>query len=140
MEDFSVHISGDEIPDESILLERLKEALRRGTTHVNIINGYVVATDSSVNLTVGPVLGEVTANSAIVMFEVIGKTDIIPISAKLYKENETADPVDVKEQDVVAKRPVTLQFDNLEPDTEYTGTNILLNDCPLFFNNIVIFI
>ncbi len=54
MEDFSVHISGDEIPDESILLERLKEALRRGTTRVNIINGYVVDTNSSVNLTVGP--------------------------------------------------------------------------------------
>ena len=121
MEDFSLHISGDEIPDESILLARLQEALSRGTTNVNIINGYVVDTDSSVRLTVGPVLGEITANSAIFMIEVAGKTDVIPISAKLYKENETAEPVDVIEKDVHAKRPVIFQFENLDPDTEYTG-------------------
>ena len=121
MEDFSVDISGDEIPDESILLARLQEALSRGTTKVNIISGYVVDTDSSVRLTVGPVLGEITSNNAIVMIEVVGKTDIIPISAKLYKENEAAEPVDVVQKDVQAKRPVIFQFENLEPDTEYTG-------------------
>ena len=121
MEDFSVDISGDKIPEESILLARLQEALSRGTTKVNIINGYVVDTDSSVRLTVGPVLGEITAKNAIIMIEVVGKSDVIPISAKLYKDNEMAEPVDVIEKDVQAKRPVIFQFENLEPDTEYTG-------------------
>lgn len=113
-------VTGDEIPEESILLERLQEALQRGTNHVNIINGYVVDTDRSVRLTFGPVLGEITANNAIVMIEVTGKTDVIPITLKLYKEDEKADPVDVKEEEVPAQRPVVFQFADLEPDTEYT--------------------
>ena len=125
MEDFTVTVSGEDIPDDSILLQRLQEALTRGTTRVNIINGYVVDTDSSVNLTIGPVLGEITANKAIVMIEVVGKTDTIPITAKLYKQDEKGEPIESVEQDVQAKRPAIFQFEDLEPDTEYTGINCI---------------
>ena len=60
-------VTGEEIPEASILLQRLQEALQQGTTRVNIINGYVVDTNSSVRLSVGPVLGEITATTAIMM-------------------------------------------------------------------------
>ena len=109
MDDFTVTVTGEEIPEESILLQRLQEALKRGNTHVNIINGYIVNTNSTVNLTIGPVLGEITANKAIVMIEVVGKTETIPITAKLYKGEEKGEPVDVLEKDVQAKRPAIFQ-------------------------------
>ena len=121
MDDFTVTVSGEEIPEESVLLQRLQEALTRGTTRVNIINGYVVDTDSSVNMTIGPVLGEITSNKAIIMIEVVGKTETIPIIAKLYKGDEKGETENILEQDVLAKRPAIFQFDDLEPETEYTG-------------------
>ena len=124
MEDFSVNVTGEEIPDESVLLERLQEALKKGNKKVNIINGYLVDTDSSVRLTVGPVLGEITSNSAIILIEVIGKTDVIPITAKLYKEHHKEEPIEVVEKNVLVKRPTIFQFINLEPDAEYTGKYI----------------
>ena len=122
MDDFTVTVSGEEIPEESVLLQRLQEALTRGTTRVNIINGYVVDTDSSVNMTIGPVLGEITSNKAIIMIEVVGKTETIPIIAKLYKGDEKGEPENILEQDVLSKRPAIFQFDDLEPETEYTGS------------------
>ena len=124
MEDFSLNVTGEEIPDESILLERLQEALKKGTKKVNIINGYLVDTDSSVRLTFGPVLGKITSNSAIILIEVIGKTDVIPITAKLYKEHHKDKPIDVVEKNVLVKRPTIFQFRDLEPDAEYTGKYI----------------
>ena len=121
MEDFSVTVTGDEIPEESILLQRLQEALKQGTTRVNIINGYVVDTDSSVRLSVGPVLGEITSTTAIMMIEVTGKTDTIPITAKLYREHEKGEPIDVIDKEAHANRPLVLLFEGLDADTEYTG-------------------
>ena len=121
MEDFSVTVTGDEIPEESILLQRLQEALKQGTTRVNIINGYVVDTDSSVRLSVGPVLGEITATTAIMMIEVTGKTDLIPITAKLYREHEKGEPIDMIEKEAHANRPIVFLFEGLDADTEYTG-------------------
>ena len=121
MEEFSVTVTGDEIPEESVLLERLQNALHRGSKKVNIINGYVVDTNSSVRMTLGPVLGEITGNNAIILIEVVGKTDVIPITAKLYKGAEKGEPIDVVEKEAPAKRPVVFQFADLEPDTEYTG-------------------
>ena len=111
----------EEIPEESILLQRLQEALKQGTTRVNIINGYVVDTDSSVRLSVGPVLGEITSNTAIMMIEVGGKTDLIPITAKLYREHEKGEPIDVIDKEAHANRPLVLLFEGLDADTEYTG-------------------
>ena len=121
---FSLAVSGDEIPDESVLLTRLKEELDKGNKKINIINGYVVDTDSYVNVSVGPVLGEITTNHATVMIEVIGEQDVIPICAKLYKENEKGEPVKSLEKELCAKRPAIFQFDGLEPNTEYTGKSV----------------
>ena len=45
---FELYITGNEIPEETVLLQRLREALAAGTKKVNIINGYVVNTDSTV--------------------------------------------------------------------------------------------
>ena len=104
MDDFSVTVTGDEIPEESILFQRLQEALKQGTTRVNIINGYVVDTNSSVRLSVGPVLGEITSTTAIMMVEVTGKTDLIPITAKLYREHEKGEPIDVIAKEALANR------------------------------------
>ena len=81
----------------------------------------MVDTNSSVRLTVGPVLGEITTNTAIILIEVVGKTDVIPITAKLYMNDEKAEPFNVMEKEVYAKRPAIFQFENLEPDTQYTG-------------------
>ena len=119
--EFELHVSGDEIPDESVLLKRLQEALNRGTKKVNIVNGYVVDTDSSINIQVGPILGEVTTNSAIAMIEVRGKEDTIPISAKAYKEKEKGTPIKTITIELQANRPTIFQFEDLEPSTDYTG-------------------
>ena len=119
--EFELHVSGDEIPDESVLLKRLQEALNRGTKKVNIVNGYVVDTDSSINIQVGPILGEVTTDSAIAMIEVRGKEDTIPISAKVYKEKEKGTPIKTITIELQANRPTIFQFEDLEPSTDYTG-------------------
>ena len=122
---FLVTIIGDNIPDESTLVSRLYEALHKGTKKVNIINGYVVDTNSTVRMLVGPVLGEITSNHAILMIEVTGKETAVPIIGKLYKEEEKAEPLIILEKAARAKRPLIFQFDNLEPNTEYTGKWII---------------
>ena len=121
---FSVSVTGDEIPEESELLSRLKQALNRNTRRINIINGYVMDTDSSVRMSVGPVIGEVTTNKALLMIEVVGDTEIIPICAKLYKEWAKDKPIKSLDKKLPARRPAVFQFDDLEPSTEYTGMSI----------------
>ena len=122
MEDnFSLTVTGEETPDESILLSCLQEALQKGTKKVNIINGYVIDTDSSVQLSLGPVLGEISSSHAIVLIEVIAKESVVPICAKLYKEDEKGEPLMTLEKEARVKRPTVFQFEDLEPDTKYTG-------------------
>ena len=120
MDEPDITVSGD-LPDESVLLDRLREAVAMGRKTINIINGFVVDTDSSVSVLFGPVLGEVTTDSAIIMLEVQGPEKIVPISCKLYKEDETGDPAAVLEVDARSKRPFVFTFCDLEPDTRYTA-------------------
>ena len=119
--EFSLAITGDENPEDSVLLSRLKEALKKDTKKINIINGYVVDTKSNVRMTVGPVLGEITDNYALMMIEVVGEQNIIPICAKLYKGNEKGEPITCLEKELKAKRATIFEFNDLEPNTEYTG-------------------
>ena len=118
---FSLAITGDEIPDESVLLSRVHEALNRGSKRINIINGYVVDTNSYVRVTVGPVLGEVTTDKAILMLEVTGDEDIVHVCAKLYKEQNKVEPLQAVDKAMKARRPTMFEFTGLEPETEYTG-------------------
>ena len=120
-EDFSLTITGDETPDESVLLSRIREALNRGSKKINIINGYVVDTNSMVKVSIGPVLGEVTTDKAILMLEVTGEQDVVPVCAKLYKEQDKDEPVQVIDKEMLGRRPTMFEFFGLEPETEYTG-------------------
>ena len=120
-DDFSLAITGNEVPEESILLSRIKEALNRGSKRINIINGYVVDTNSMVNVNIGPVLGEITTNKAILMLEVTGEQDVVPVCAKLYKEQNKVEPLQAIDNAMKARRPTMFEFTGLEPETEYTG-------------------
>ena len=120
-DEFSLAITGDETPDESILLSRIKEALNRGSKRINIINGYVVDTNSMVNVSIGPVLGEVTTDKAILMLEVTGEQDVFPVCAKLYKEQNKDEPLQAIDKEMQDRRPAMFEFFGLEPETEYTG-------------------
>ena len=85
---FSLAVAGVEIPNELVLVERLKNALKTGKKKLNIINGFEVETDSHVRITTGPVIGEVTADSAVIMLELVGLKDLVPITAKVYKKGD----------------------------------------------------
>ena len=121
-EDVAVTVSGSLDIDDSVLIARVKEALSRGSKKVNIINGFSVDTDSNVNVLTGPILGEITAKSAVVLLEVYGKQQRLPIVAKLYKEGDETEAVAIIEKEAKSKRPFAIKFDDLEPETRYTIT------------------
>ena len=45
MGDVAITISGDEIPEDDVLVGAVREALERGTTKITILNGFTVRTD-----------------------------------------------------------------------------------------------
>ena len=71
-EDIPLEVSGVVDIDESILVSRIKEAISKGSKKIHIINGYSVNTNSNVRVLTGPILGEITSNSAVVLLEVFG--------------------------------------------------------------------
>ena len=117
----SLAVSGVEIPNELVLVQRLKNALKSGKKKLNIINGFEVETDSHVRITTGPVIGEVTADSAVVMLELVGPKDRVPITTKVYKKGDKENHVQALDHSVPIKRPSIFQFNDLEASTEYTG-------------------
>ena len=118
---FSLAVAGVEIPNELVLVERLKNALKTGKKKLNIINGFEVETDSHVRITTGPVIGEVTADSAVIMLELVGLKDLVPITAKVYKKGDKEHHEQASHYNVPIKRPFMFQFNYLEASTEYTG-------------------
>ena len=118
---FSLAVAGVEIPNELVLVQRLKNALKSGKKTLNIINGFEVEMDSHVRITTGPVIGEVTADSAVVMLELVGPKDRVPITTKVYKKGDKENHEQALDHSVPIKRPSIFQFNDLEPSTEYTG-------------------
>ena len=118
---FSLAVAGVEIPNELVLVQRLKNALESGKKKLNIINGFEVETDSHVRITTGPVIGEVTADSAVVMLELVGPKDRVPITTKVYKKGDKENHVQALDHSVPIKRPSIFQFNDLQASTEYTG-------------------
>ncbi len=55
-----------------------------GSRKVNVIRGLSVETDSTVRLLTGPVVGEVTAQSAVILLEVQAEARTVPIGAAIY--------------------------------------------------------
>ena len=121
-ENIDLTITGNIAVDESVLVARVREALAKGSKRVDIINGFPVDTNNKVDILTGPICGEITATSAIILLEVISKTsqNKVPIVAKLYKEGNEAEAVAIIEKEAKSKRPFSIQFDNLEPKTGYT--------------------
>lgn len=119
-----------EIPDEDSIVEWVREALTRGTRKINIISGFVVECNRSVSVLCGPVLGEITSDSAVVMLEISGPQQRTPISCNLYKEGEPEEPVAAMKFEVRLKRQICFTFEGLEPDTEYT---VVLNGLAKYY-------
>ena len=75
-----------------------------------------------VRISMGPVLGEITTNKAIMMIEVDEPgNDVIPIIANIYKEDEKDHTVQQLHKNLPARRPFVFEIENLDPNTEYTG-------------------
>ena len=120
--EFELAVTGSEIPDSNAILLKVIEALNRGNKRINIINGYSVNTNSMVRISMGPVLGEITTNKAIMLLEVDEPgNDVIPIVANIYKEDEKDHTVQQLHKNLPARRPFVFEIENLEPNTEYTG-------------------
>jgi hypothetical protein len=85
------------------------------------VMGYTVLTDGSYRLLAGPVVGEVTTSTAIIMMEIEGPDSFFDLECQLY-ENDTKDkPAFEIKQEVRTKRTFTLQFKDLKPNTRYTA-------------------
>ena len=125
--DFSVAVTGDEIPDQDAILSKVTEALNRGNKRINIINGYCVNTNSMVRISMGPALGEITTTTATMLLEVEEPgNDVVPVTAKIYKGNEKDHSVQELDKKLPARRPTVFEIEELEPNTEYTGKFYLL--------------
>ena len=125
--DFSVAVTGEEIPDQDAILSKVTEALNRGNKRINIINGYCVNTNSMVRISMGPALGEITTTTATMLLEVEEPgNDVVPVTAKIYKGDEKDDPVQQLDKKLPARRPTVFEIEELEPNTEYTGKFYLL--------------
>lgn len=121
LEEVRVFIEGGADWEESILVGKVQRALRRGSTKIHIIHGYVVDTNSDVRILTGPVIGEVTTNSAFILLEVQGPEKFTPVTCKLYKDPEHDQPVAEESLELKAKRPSVFQLQDLEPNTRYTA-------------------
>ena len=120
--EFDVAITGEDLPDQDAILSKVIDALNRGNKRINIINGYCVNTNSMVRISMGPVLGEITTTKATMLLEVEDpENDVVPIVAKVYKEQEKDNPVQELNQKLPARRPAVFEIKDLEPNTEYTS-------------------
>ena len=109
---FSLAVAGVEIPNELVLVQRLKNALNSGKKKLNIINGFEVETDSHVRITMGPVIGEVTADSAVIMLELVGPKELVPINTKVYKKEKNCENAEL---DILIRKYIANEaFDNQE--------------------------
>jgi len=85
---FNLSVTGGNVPDEASFTARVREALARGARKMALVDGYLADTDSAVRVLTGPVVGEVTANAAVIMVEVAREdtpVGTVPISAALFR-------------------------------------------------------
>ena len=98
---------------------KVEEAAEKGWKSFTLLsNGTVINSVSELKVLFGPVVGEVTDNSAIILIEVDCDKTCLNLECKLY-EKGVEDPVDVIEKEVTKRRPQSFSFDNLSPDTKY---------------------
>ncbi len=97
--DFSLSIGGSNVPDESVLVQRVREALSRGSRRVDVIDGFLVDTNSNVRVMLGPVVGDVTATTAVILLEVrveeqpaVGMQAPVFLSLLAYRSEEQVRP------------------------------------------------
>ena len=85
-----------------------------------VILYFEVHTDNSVSVLYGPVLGEITSNSVVVMLEVSGPVgERKPIVCNLYREAESKQPVATMQFVVRLRKVLSFTFEDLDPDTRY---------------------
>ena len=98
---------------------KVEEAAEKGWKSFTLLsNGTVINSVSELKVLFGPVVGEVTDKSVIILIEVDCDKTCLNLECKLY-EKGVEDPVDVIEKEVTKRRPQSFSFDNLSPDTKY---------------------
>jgi hypothetical protein len=71
-------------------------------------------------VTLGPVIGEVTQSSAVILVEVEFKDAENPtLQCQLFAKDEPSEPIQVQDLEVTNKRPISFVFEDLTPNTWY---------------------
>ncbi len=100
----------------------LEEALEQGAKRFTLLpSGEVVLHEHETRLLLGPVVGEVTESSAVIMIEADSDLDQdATLACHLYEDNgEAVEAVAIQEKDLVVRKPMTFLFEDLVPGTAY---------------------
>jgi len=100
---------------------KIEQAIGLGWKNFSILpNGEVVNADIHMKVTLGPVIGEVTQTSAIILVEVEFKDAENPtLQCQLFAKDEPSEPIQVQDLEVTNKRPISFVFEDLTPNTWY---------------------
>merc|ERR1719400_2239213 len=97
--------------------QKIEQAIGLGWKNFSILpNGEVVNADIHMKVTLGPVIGEVTQSSAVILVEVEFKDAENPtLQCQLFAKDEPNEPIQVQDLDVTNKRPISFVFEDLTP-------------------------
>lgn len=113
--------SNFEVSDD--VLQLVEETIGKGCKEFAVLSdGQLIENDQRLKVSLGPVVGEVTATSAVVVLEVEcrDKNEFKEVvSCQLYKKDDKSEVLDVQEIEMTSKRPFAFVFDGLEAETPY---------------------
>lgn len=121
-----VHVDFDFEPNEEAW-KAAEEAVNDGCKNFTILkNGQLVEANQEIKILFGPVVGNVTSTTAIVIIEASSK-ECNEIQCQLFANDQEEEPVALLHKDLGCQKPQAFVFQDLVPDTTYTAifTNIL---------------
>ena len=114
-------LKGDFEPNEETW-EKIADSHGNGIKSFTVLaNGSVINASDEVQVLFGPVVGEVTETTAIILIETQCQSgECLNLECKLFDmSNDDPDPVHVMEKEITNRRPQAFKFEDLEPNTNY---------------------